>query len=76
MRREPNETRDGWWYNGWGTSEGSGPNHDPFISHYTIPVSGTYYVAVSGYSSIPGDVPDACGRGAGDTAGERREQRQ
>jgi autotransporter-associated beta strand protein len=43
--------QDGTYSGGWYITWGSGPNNDAFISHYTIPVSGTYYVAVSGLST-------------------------
>lgn len=33
----------------------SGPDNDAFISHYTIPGSGSYYVKVENYSSTPGN---------------------
>ena len=68
-----------WIYNASGgevaSDNGAGPDADAYISYYTIPSDGTYYVRVGHYyySGNAGELPTPAGRGARDRSGERRE---
>ena len=59
-----------WIYNASGgevaADNGAGPDADAYISYYTIPSDGTYYVRVGHYyySGNAGELPTPAGRGA------------